>query len=159
MTINGTSTYSCTGAGTTTSSTQKQKRTPRRLEARNRRPRGLGAGGETTIDVNNPPYAIHNGPYFNTRLPFPILLLTHAAAFGPLNSHTLATNATHAGEFIELDVHNLFGTLEARTTYNALKTLWPTRRPFIIGRSTFAGSGKWAGHWVSIVVAVVFLVL
>ena len=32
-------------------------------------------------------------------------------------------------------------------TYQALIGLAPTKRPFIIGRSTFAGSGKWAGHW------------
>ncbi|KAL4070257.1 glycoside hydrolase family 31 protein [Scleroderma citrinum] len=130
MTINGTSTNSCTTAGSTILSAQKQKRVGQSVETRSqRRNRGLGAGGETNIDVNSPPYAIHN-------------------AFGSLNEHTLATNATHAGGFIELDVHNLFGALEARTTYYALKTLWPDKRPFIIGRSTFAGSGKWAGHWL-----------
>lgn len=88
-------------------------------------------------------------------VPSSVSLLTFAIAFGPLNSHTLATNATHAGGLVELDVHNLFGALEARSTYHALKTLWPAKRPFIIGRSTFTGSGKWAGHWVSVEFAVV----
>lgn len=32
-------------------------------------------------------------------------------------------------------------------TYNALLDLFPNKRPFIIGRSTFAGSGSFAGHW------------
>ena len=29
--------------------------------------------------------------------------------FGDLSVHTVATNATHANGFVELDVHNLFG--------------------------------------------------
>jgi alpha-glucosidase len=62
---------------------------------------------------------------------------------------TLAVNATHHGGYSEFDAHNLFGTMEEITTHAALKTLRPGQRPFIIGRSTFAGAGKYTGHWVS----------
>ena len=31
------------------------------------------------------------------------------AGYGDLSVHTVATNATHAGGLVELDVHNLFG--------------------------------------------------
>ena len=57
--------------------------------------RGLGEAGLKGADVNNPPYAIHNGN-------------------GPLLSHTLATNATHAPGFIELDTHNMWGLMEEK---------------------------------------------
>jgi alpha-glucosidase len=67
---------------------------------------------------------------------------------GPLSTNTLATNATHYGGYLEYDTHNIFGTMEEITTNAALRTLRPNQRPFIIGRSTFAGVGKYSGHWV-----------
>jgi hypothetical protein len=91
--------------------------------------RGVGAAAHPDVDVNTPPYAIHNGA-------------------GRLALNTLAPNATHHGGSNELDMHNLFGTLEEIATNAALKTLRPGQRPFIIGRSTFAGVGKYSGHWV-----------
>ncbi|KAJ7896486.1 glycosyl hydrolases family 31-domain-containing protein [Mycena leptocephala] len=91
--------------------------------------RGIGAGTQTDIEINTPPYAIHNG-------------------FGRLSNHTLATNATHASGYLELDVHNLWGMMESAATHKALKTVLPGQRPFIIARSLFASGGKWAGHWL-----------
>jgi len=67
---------------------------------------------------------------------------------GPLSSLTLATNATHASGFSELDVHNLWGLMNSQATFKALLEVRKGKRPFIISRSTFAGSGTWAGHWV-----------
>lgn len=32
-------------------------------------------------------------------------------------------------------------------TYHALQTVFPGRRPFTVGRSTFAGSGTIGAHW------------
>jgi len=91
--------------------------------------RGLGAGGQTGIQINTPPYAIHNGD-------------------GRLSIHAAATNATHAGGYVELDVHNLWGTMEEKATHLALKALKPKERPFMISRSTFASAGQWTGHWL-----------
>ena len=65
---------------------------------------------------------------------------------------------------VEYDVHNLFGrqvgmsienTLTPsfsghqilQNTNEALLAISPTTRPFVIGRSTFPGSGTVAGHW------------
>jgi alpha-glucosidase len=66
---------------------------------------------------------------------------------GALDVHAVSPNATHHGGTQEYDYHNLFGTQILNATYHALLNVFPGKRPFIIGRSTFAGSGKWAGHW------------
>lgn len=92
--------------------------------------RGLGAGKQSGVDLNTPPYAIHNGK--NDRL----------------SDRTLATNATHPDGQVELDVHNLFGLMAEKATYLALRELSPEKRPFLISRSTFPSSGRWTGHWL-----------
>lgn len=79
-------------------------------------------------NVNYPPYVINN-------------------VQGDLAIHAVSPNATHNGGIEEYDVHNLFGHQIINATYNALLKIFPGKRPLIIGRSTFAGSGKWAGHW------------
>ncbi|KAJ6468608.1 glycosyl hydrolases family 31-domain-containing protein [Mycena vitilis] len=110
ITVNGTLTYGATAApGLVT--------------------RGVGAGNQTGVELNAPPYAIHN-------------------ANGELANHALATNATHAGGYVELDTHNLWGLMEAEATHKALKEILPGQRPFIISRSAFASAGKWTGHWL-----------
>lgn len=79
-------------------------------------------------DVNYPPYAINN-------------------LQGALAAKAISPNATHADGTLEYDVHNLWGTGILHATYKALSKVFTNARPFIIGRSTFAGSGAVAGHW------------
>lgn len=81
-------------------------------------------------NVNYPPYTIN-----------------HDQAGHDLAVHAVSPNATHIGGVQEYDVHNLFGHMILNATYHGLLKVFPSKRPFIIGRSTFAGSGKWAGHW------------
>jgi len=38
--------------------------------------------------------------------------------------------------------------MEEKATHLALKEIFPGKRPFIIGRSTFPSSGRWTGHWL-----------
>jgi alpha-glucosidase len=84
----------------------------------------------TIENINYPPYAInhHQSPH-------------------DLAVHAVSPNATHHDGTIEYNVHNIWGYLETRATYNALTDIHPGVRPFIIARSTFPGSGKVAGHW------------
>ncbi|KAJ5292072.1 hypothetical protein N7478_001323 [Penicillium angulare] len=81
-------------------------------------------------DINYPPYVIN-----------------HVQPGHDLAVHAVSPNATHSDGVQEYDVHNLFGTQILNATYHGLLAVAPEKRPFIIGRSTFAGSGKWAGHW------------
>ncbi|XP_063023459.1 sucrase-isomaltase, intestinal isoform X1 [Melospiza melodia melodia] len=48
----------------------------------------------------------------------------------------------------QYDVHNLYGYSMTLSTRKALDTLFPGNRSFLISRSTFAGSGKFGGHWL-----------
>lgn len=81
-----------------------------------------------TRDVNFPPYAVNN-------------------YHGELAGKTLSPNATHSDGSIQYDFHNVWGYQLLNATYHALLNISPKKRPFIIGRSTFAGSGRLAGHW------------
>ncbi|XP_012590021.1 PREDICTED: lysosomal alpha-glucosidase [Condylura cristata] len=44
------------------------------------------------------------------------------------------------------NLHNLYGLTEASASHRALVKARGTR-PFVISRSTFAGHGRWGGHW------------
>ncbi|KAF2259796.1 hypothetical protein CC78DRAFT_52378 [Lojkania enalia] len=79
-------------------------------------------------NVGHPPYVISN-------------------VQGDLAVHAVSPNATHANGVQEYDVHNVWGHQILNATYQGLLKVFPGKRPFIIGRSTFAGSGKWTGHW------------
>ncbi|KAF9528217.1 glycosyl hydrolases family 31-domain-containing protein [Crepidotus variabilis] len=91
--------------------------------------RDLGAGTQKGINLNAPPYSIHN-------------------PFERLSTLTIATNATHVDGQVELDTHNLWGLMEEKATYKALQSIISGKRPFIISRSTFPSSGRWTGHWL-----------
>lgn len=79
-------------------------------------------------DVNHPPYVINH-------------------VQGDLAVHAVSPNTTHQNGVMEYDVHNLYGHQILQSTYAALLTAIPDKRPFVIGRSTFPGSGTVAGHW------------
>ena len=81
-------------------------------------------------NLNHPPYTIN-----------------HVQGGGDLAVHAVSPNATHHNGIVEYDIHNLYGHMILQATYAALSATMPGKRPFIIGRSTFPGSGNYSGHW------------
>ncbi|XP_030741124.1 putative maltase-glucoamylase-like protein FLJ16351 [Echinops telfairi] len=49
---------------------------------------------------------------------------------------------------LHYDVHSLYGYSMAQATDSALKAVFANQRSPILSRSTFAGSGKFAAHWL-----------
>ncbi len=47
----------------------------------------------------------------------------------------------------EREVHNIFGLLNARGTYEGLEKLKPDERPFVLTRATYAGGQRYGATW------------
>ncbi|KAF2839462.1 glycoside hydrolase family 31 protein [Patellaria atrata CBS 101060] len=96
--------------------------------------------------ASSAPVYIHTTPEIGQRnIEYPPYVINNY--LGELSSHTVASNATHYDGSLEYDYHSTWGHQLLNATYHGLLEVFPGKRPFIIGRSTFAGSGKWAGHW------------
>lgn len=78
--------------------------------------------------LRDPPYRINN-------------------ANGQLLGHkTIGTTAMHADGSLEYNAHNLYGLSEAVATHTALEKI-TGKRPFILTRSSFVGTGAVSAHW------------
>ncbi|CAF4343495.1 unnamed protein product [Rotaria socialis] len=82
--------------------------------------------GCTDNSLDNPPFVPH----------------VHGDA---LSAKTLCPSAQH-NLSSHYNLHSMYGYFEAQATNQALKTI-RKKRPFVLSRSTFAGSGQFTAHW------------
>ncbi|CAB4265017.1 unnamed protein product [Prunus armeniaca] len=100
-------------------------------------PTGSGPGWVCCLDCKN---------ITKTRWDEPPYKINASGLQVPIGFKTIATSATHYNGVLEYDAHSLYGFSQSIATHKALQGL-EGKRPFILTRSTYVGSGRYAAHW------------
>lgn len=81
-----------------------------------------------------------------SRFDDPPYKIDHVGKYSSIGDKTIAMTVKHWNGVLEYDAHNLYGLSESIVTQKALTTV-TQKRPFVLSRSTFVGSGAHTAHW------------
>lgn len=103
------------------------------------------------IDMNEPSNfvrgSIAEGECPNNRWNYPPYMPKILIEEGKIFTKTICMDAQHYGG-MHYDYHSLYGHQMSEMTFNTLQTVFPNKRSLGLTRSSFAGTGKYAQHWL-----------